>query len=391
MKNWLDRTPRTARDLLYLIAAAAVIWLVVGALPGTAGGFAAVLGALSPFAGGIALAYVLDIPTRFYAEKLFRGKRAPAIVLAYLTFIVVLAAVIGLILPQLVQSISTFVNALPGYLDSAAASLGALLKRFNADTDLTATLTANLENSGERFQETAANMMSTVAGAAAAGAAGAAGRVLDAFVSLAASIYLLAEKEPLLKACRALLRALFPPHAAAGVLSVFQLANRTFSGYIGGQLLDALLVGVETFIAMLILRLNYAPMIAVLVAVTNIIPIAGPYIGAIPSALLLLLSGEPLQALIFCILILVVQQVDGNFIAPRILGGATGISGLWVLVAIIVGGGLFGIVGMVVGVPVMAVLAALLKQAVGAGLTARGLDPATGGESPLPAPDADEA
>ena len=391
MKNWLDRTPRTARDLLYLIAAAAVIWLVVGALPGTAGGFAAVLGALSPFAGGIALAYVLDIPTRFYAEKLFRGKRAPAIVLAYLTFIVVLAAVIGLILPQLVQSISTFVNALPGYLDSAAASLGALLKRFNADTDLTATLTANLENSGERFQETAANMMSTVAGAAAAGAAGAAGRVLDAFVSLAASIYLLAEKEPLLKACRALLRALFPPHAAAGVLSVFQLANRTFSGYIGGQLLDALLVGIETFIAMLILRLNYAPMIAVLVAVTNIIPIAGPYIGAIPSALLLLLSGEPLQALIFCILILVVQQVDGNFIAPRILGGATGISGLWVLVAIIVGGGLFGIVGMVVGVPVMAVLTALLKQAVGAGLTARGLDPATGGESPLPDPDADEA
>lgn len=391
MKNWLDRTPRTARDLLYLIAAAAVIWLVVGALPGTAGGFAAVLGALSPFAGGIALAYVLDIPTRFYAEKLFRGKRAPAIVLAYLTFIVVLAAVIGLILPQLVQSISTFVNALPGYLDSAAASLGALLKRFNADTDLTATLTANLENSGEHFQETAANMMSTVAGAAAAGAAGAAGRVLDAFVSLAASIYLLAEKEPLLKACRALLRALFPPHAAAGVLSVFQLANRTFSGYIGGQLLDALLVGIETFIAMLILRLNYAPMIAVLVAVTNIIPIAGPYIGAIPSALLLLLSGEPLQALIFCILILVVQQVDGNFIAPRILGGATGISGLWVLVAIIVGGGLFGIVGMVVGVPVMAVLAALLKQAVGAGLTARGLDPATGGESPLPDPDADEA
>ena len=391
MKNWLDRTPRTARDLLYLIAAAAVIWLVVGALPGTAGGFAAVLGALSPFAGGIALAYVLDIPTRFYAEKLFRGKRVPAIVLAYLTFIVVLAAVIGLILPQLVQSISTFVNALPGYLDSAAASLGALLKRFNADTDLTATLTANLENSGERFQETAANMMSTVAGAAAAGAAGAAGRVLDAFVSLAASIYLLAEKEPLLKACRALLRALFPPHAAAGVLSVFQLANRTFSGYIGGQLLDALLVGIETFIAMLILRLNYAPMIAVLVAVTNIIPIAGPYIGAIPSALLLLLSGEPLQALIFCILILVVQQVDGNFIAPRILGGATGISGLWVLVAIIVGGGLFGIVGMVVGVPVMAVLTALLKQAVGAGLTARGLDPATGGESPLPDPDADEA
>ena len=119
MKNWLDRTPRTARDLLYLIAAAAVIWLVVGALPGTAGGFAAVLGALSPFAGGIALAYVLDIPTRFYAEKLFRGKRAPAIVLAYLTFIVVLAAVIGLILVfKLLPKIGRYVpsSSIAGFL-----------------------------------------------------------------------------------------------------------------------------------------------------------------------------------------------------------------------------------------------------------------------------------
>lgn len=383
MKRWLDRVPRTTRDWLYLFAAAALIWLVVNALPNTAGGFQAVLGALSPFAGGIALAYVLDIPTRFYAEKLCRGKRGPAIVLAFLSFLAVLAAVIGLIVPQLIASISMFVNALPNYLDNAAVAIGGALEWLNADNDLTASLMNYLENSGERFQSLMGDMMSAVVSAATAGAGAAAGRVVDMVVALAASIYLLAEKEPLLKACRALLRALFPPQAAAGVMSVFQLANRTFSGYIGGQLLDALLVGIETFLAMLVLGLNYAPMIAVLVAVTNIIPIAGPYIGAIPSALLLLLSGEPLQALIFCILILVIQQVDGNFIAPRILGGATGISGLWVLVAIIVGGGLFGIGGMVIGVPVMAVLAALLKQAVGAGLTARGLDPETGGETAL--------
>ena len=383
MKRWLDRVPRTTRDWLYLFTAAALIWLVVNALPNTAGGVMAVVGALSPFAGGIALAYVLDIPTRFYAEKLCRGKRGPAIVLAFLSFVAVLAAVIGLIVPQLIASISMFVNALPNYLDNAAEVIGGGLEWLNADNDLTNSLMSYLENSGERFQSLMGNMMSTVVSAATAGAGAAAGRVVDMVVALAASIYLLAEKEPLLKACRALLRALFPPQAAAGVMSVFQLANRTFSGYIGGQLLDALLVGIETLIAMLVLQLNYAPMISVLVAVTNIIPIAGPYIGAIPSALLLLLSGEPLQALIFCILILVIQQVDGNFIAPRILGGATGISGLWVLVAIIVGGGLFGIVGMVIGVPVMAVLAALLKQAVGAGLTARGLDPETGGETAL--------
>ncbi len=386
MKKWLDRVPSTTRDWLHLITAAALIWLVVNALPNAAGGVMAFVGALSPFAGGIVLAYILDIPTRFYARKLFRGKRGPAIILAYLSFVAVLAALVGLVVPQLVQSVSTFVNALPGYLDNTAQWLEALLVDVNMDTAVTQKFTEFLENSGDTIQNVFKNMMPAVAGAAGQAAGQAAGGVLDSVVALAASIYLLAEKEPLLRACRALLRAAFPPRAAASIFSVFQLANRTFSSYIGGQLLDALLVGCETFVAMLVLRLNYAPMIAVLVAVTNIIPIAGPYIGAIPSALLLLLSGEPLQALIFCILILVVQQVDGNFIAPRILGGATGISGLWVLVAIIVGGGLFGIPGMVIGVPTLAVFAALLKQAVGAGLTARGLDPATGGETPLQTP-----
>ena len=379
MKKWLDRVPSTTRDWLHLITAAALIWLVVNALPNAAGGVMTFVGALSPFAGGIVLAYILDIPTRFYARKLFRGKRGPAIILAYLSFLAVLAALVGLVVPQLVQSVSTFVNALPGYLDNTAQWLEDLLADVNMDTAVTQKFTEFLESSGNNIQNVFKDMMPAVAGAAGQ----AAGRVLDSVVALAASIYLLAEKEPLLRGCRALLRAAFPPQAAAGILSVFQLANRTFSNYIGGQLLDALLVGCETFVAMLVLGLNYAPMIAVLVAVTNIIPIAGPYIGAIPSALLLLLSGEPLQALIFCILILVVQQVDGNFIAPRILGGATGISGLWVLVAIIVGGGLFGIPGMVIGVPTLAVFAALLKQAVGAGLTARGLDPETGGETPL--------
>ena len=151
------------------------------------------------------------------------------------------------------------------------------------------------------------------------------------------------------------------------------MANRTFSGYIGGQLLDALLVGVETFVLMTILGISYAPMIAVLVGVTNIIPVLGPFIGAVPGALILLLE-SPLQAVEFVVVVLVVQQIDGNFIAPRILGGATGLPGLGVLFAILVGGDLFGIPGMVVGVPTLAVLVALLKQLVGAGLTARGID-----------------
>ena len=144
--------------------------------------------------------------------------------------------------------------------------------------------------------------------------------------------------------------------------------------------MDALLVGAETFALMLLLRLDYAPLIAVMVGATNIVPVLGPFLGAVPGVLLLLLE-SPLQAAEFLIIILAVQQIDGNFIAPRILGGATGLSGLGVLLAIVVGGELFGIPGMVAGVPTLAVLAALARQAGGAGLTARGLP-----EEPPPAP-----
>uniref|UniRef100_UPI004028D0C7 AI-2E family transporter n=1 Tax=Gemmiger formicilis TaxID=745368 RepID=UPI004028D0C7 len=194
----------------------------------------------------------------------------------------------------------------------------------------------------------------------------------DAFVTLAVSIYLLSGKAELLQAARCCLRAALPPGAAAGVFSVCRLANRIFSGYLGGQLVDALLVGGETFALMSIFGLEYAPLLAVLVGMTNIVPVLGPFLGAVPGIVILLLEA-PWKAAEFAIIIFVVQQVDGNFIAPRILGGATGLPGLGVLLAIVVGGAWFGIPGMVLGVPTLAVLAALARQAVGAGLTARGL------------------
>ena len=145
-------------------------------------------------------------------------------------------------------------------------------------------------------------------------------------VALAASIYLLSGKEALLRAARACLHAALPPRAAGSVLEICRLANKIFSGYIGGQLVDALLVGGETFALMSIFGLEYAPLLSVLVGVTNIVPVLGPFLGAVPGLIILLLE-LPWKAAEFAIIIFVVQQVDGNFIAPRILGGATGLPG----------------------------------------------------------------
>lgn len=370
MKHWLERVPKTTGDYLRLALGIAVIFGIVWQLPTIAGGVKKVLDILSPFAWGVVLAYVLDIPARFFAQKLFGGKRGLAVVLSYILLFSVVGLLLSLVVPQLVQSISSFVNSLSSYEEDIQNTLTWVQQTFGIDTF---TLESYVRELTEALQNWFKSVSGQAAQAAADAAAGVAGAATDGFVTIAVSIYLLTGKDLLLRGARTCLRAVLPPQQAGSLFSVCTMANRTFSGYIGGQLVDALLVGVETFVLMSIFRLDYAPLIAVLVGVTNIIPLLGPFIGAVPGAIILLLE-SPLQAVEFVLIILVVQQVDGNFIAPHIIGSATGLPGLGVLLAIIVGGSLFGIPGMVIGVPTLAVIVTLLKQAVGAGLTARGID-----------------
>ena len=339
-------------------------------LPGVLRGAGAFLGLLAPFGWGLLLAYVLDIPTRFFAQKLFGGRRGGAMAVSYALFFGALALLAALVVPQLVQSVTTFAGRLGAYEETIRGLLVWVQNTFGVDT---ATVEQLVQTVGTALQNWFGSLSSSAARAAADLVSGAAGAAGNAVVALAASIYLLSGKEALLRAARACLHAALPPHAAGSVLGICRLANKIFGGYIGGQLVDALLVGGETFALMSIFGLEYAPLLAVLVGVTNIVPVLGPFLGAVPGLIILLLE-MPWKAAEFAIIIFVVQQVDGNFIAPRILGGATGLPGLGVLLAIVVGGAWFGIPGMVLGVPTLAVLAALLKQAVGAGLTARGLD-----------------
>ena len=369
MKNCFDRTPHTMKDWLLLAAGVAAVFAAADWLPGALRGAGAFLGLLAPFGWGLLLAYVLDIPTRFFAQKLFGGSGG-AMAVSYALFFGALALLAALVVPQLVQSVTTFAGRLGAYEETIRGLLVWVQNTFGIDT---ATAEQLVQMVGTALQNWFGGLSRSAARAAADFVSGAAGAAGNAVVALAASIYLLSGKEALLRAARACLHAALPPRAAGSVLEICRLANKIFSGYIGGQLVDALLVGGETFALMSIFGLEYAPLLAVLVGVTNIVPVLGPFLGAVPGLIILLLE-LPWKAAEFAIIIFVVQQVDGNFIAPRILGGATGLPGLGVLLAIVVGGAWFGIPGMVLGVPTLAVLAALLKQAVGAGLTARGLD-----------------
>ena len=192
-------------------------------------------------------------------------------------------------------------------------------------------------------------------------------------VGVIVSVYFMATKERCAAHARKITYSLF---AGDQVYWIFRGANKAdhiFSGFVRGKLLDSLIIGILCFIGCSILNMPYTPLVSVFVGVTNIIPFFGPFLGAIPSFFLILLV-DPIKSLYFLLFVLALQQLDGNFIGPKILGSSIGISALWILFSIVVGGDLFGIVGMVVGVPVFATLYGLAQEFVHYALDKRGID-----------------
>ena len=366
------KKPETMLDWFCVVGACIALYLTLNNLGYFLGKIGVFIGIVSPFAGGIVIAYVLDPMVKFFYTKLFKEKkktRGFAILLAYLVAILLLVLLAWLVIPQIVDSIAMLFTNFPSYIQSVQDMLGMAQERFGVDLS---SATKVLDDSEAMVKEIY-NMASAAMPQIVASIGSVASNFVAIFTSIAASIYMLADKEHLLHQLRTLAHAFLPEKAAENTLRICHYANVNFTGFFVGKIIDSAIIGVITFVAMAILRLDFALLISVFIGITNIIPVFGPFIGAIPSIFILLLV-DPIQAVIFGVLILVIQQVDGNFIAPRILGGATGLPGLGVLLAIVVGVAWFGIPGMVLGVPTLAVLAALLKQAVGAGLTARGLD-----------------
>lgn len=198
----------------------------------------------------------------------------------------------------------------------------------------------------------------------------AAGIFMNLFIGLVVAVYLLSGRKKFKKQGKLILYSLFKERWANKIVEEIRFADRVFSGFIGGKLLDSAIIGVICYAGMMVLGLPYAILISVIVGVTNIIPFFGPYIGAIPSAIILL-TVSPMSCLIFVIFIVILQQVDGNIIGPKILGSSTGLSGIWVLFSILFFGGLFGFVGMLIGVPVFAVIYDLIRQLIVRGLELR--------------------
>ena len=335
-----------------------------------------VTGVLSPFIIGFAIAYLLNTPTTFFEEKVYskhRHGRTLAIVTVYVLAAAFLAILLNLILPQVWSSAVELVNNMSSYMRGLDALVQDIITRFNLEGEGINEMLTTYQNFVQSLTDLAiSKVSSSLPQIWNLGVALGSG-VVSALTALISSIYMLSGKNRLVPQLKKLIYAIIPKKKAAWFLGVCGQANRIFVGFINGKIIDSAIIGVLCFILNLILQIPYNILIAVIIGVTNVIPFFGPIIGAVPCIMILIIV-DPWAALRFAVLVLALQQFDGNILGPKILGDSTGLSAIWVLVSIVVCGGLFGFPGMLLGVPTFAVLYALVREWVNHRLREKGID-----------------
>lgn len=283
--------------------------------------------------------------------------RIIATIAAIIIVIVFVALLAYSILPQIISSSVNLAETLPERLSALSAWLSTHFARFPQLAnwvDGVAKLGANDIVKWIQVNLLGENAMN-IATLISSGVMTAVNTLVDVIVGLLIMIYLLNYKETLFAMCRKFIAATCTKKRQDGLYEFVDIFNETFVGFIVGRIIDSVIIGLLTYVVLIICKIPFAPMIAVIVGVTNVIPFFGPFIGAIPSVLILMLE-DPMKALWFILIIFIIQQLDGNVIGPKIVGNAIGIGSFWVLIAVLVGGGLFGFKGMVFGVPVFAVI-----------------------------------
>ncbi len=365
--------------ILAVVAASLVLLAVVLNLGAVSRIVKKILDVFSPIALGVVIAYLLN-PLMNFMDRLLlpllqkrrwkkegRAKKVSRVL--SLIFAVLCAAILvyeffAMLLPQLYESILGIVNNFSAYYAAVETWVMTILEdnpslALTADnlmdklfTYLEGWLSEGLLGSVEVLLSQVTNSVKSVISVA-----------IDLIIGICAAVYMLWSRDTFKAQSKKLIVALLSQRSADRLLAIGQKTHKVFSGFIIGKIVDSLIIGILCYIGMLILKMPYAALIATVVGVTNVIPFFGPVIGAIPCAFLILLV-DPLKALYFVIFILGLQQLDGNVIGPRILGDTVGISGFWVLVSITVASGLFGFTGMLLGVPVFAVLYMLIKEFV---------------------------
>lgn len=336
----------------------------------------------APFVVGAALAFILNVPMRGM-EKLLKRiphkglRRALALVLTFIALLLVLALVFYLLIPQIEQTIQSLIATLPSFFARVQTET---VKFLNDNPELMEFIVENTDleklDWTSVLQKAAAmvgNSVATIMDRAFSAIGGVASAVVDAVIGIVFALYCLFRKEILARQGRRMLYAFLPEHVCDVTIRILRMTNSTFSNFISGQCLEACILGCLFAVAMAILRMPYIPLVSVLVAVTALVPLVGAFVGCFLGAMFILVD-DPLLAVGFVVMFLVLQQIENNMIYPRVVGTSIGLPGMWVLVAVSVGGELMGVGGMLLMIPVTSVIYALLREITDERLNRRGID-----------------
>lgn len=364
---------KSIQKWLILITYAIVLYLVLSNLHRFSGVADYILTVSLPVVLGFAIAYTLNLPMKSIEKNIVApiledksGKknrsgsiRALSILLTLMLAGAIITGVVRFVLPQLITNIRLLTASVPEYLQQI---YGFVLKQME-DFDFYQTVVSTLNkywreilNWGTSSLDGMASQIMGVFGALASS-------LTTLLLSFIMAIYMLASKEKMEQVLRTLAKTYLPKKVYDKLFEMMTVANSCFSKYISGQFIEAFVIGIMCFVGMSLLRFPYAPLISVFVGATGLIPMFGAFIGAALGAFLILME-SPLQALWFILFIIVLQQVEGNIVYPRVVGTSLGLKGIYVMLAIIIGGNLFGAVGMILGIPIFATVYVLIKRDV---------------------------
>ena len=385
MKIDWNRKYTTIATYSFIVACAVIVfYLGISQMGIVLGKISGAIVILQPFIIGFSIAYILNFILKFFERIIFsfefmkklelkhNSKRAIGLIVTYLASFFVCYLFIKFVLPQLIDSVVGLINDIPMYINETSKFIDETLLKLNIDKQYLDLINDNFN----RFIDYTIKFVTNLLPVIGTLLTSVASKIWNIVLGLIISIYLLSDKERFCALSKKITYALFPKKVAEKTMEITHRSNSTFGKFLVGKILDSTIIGILTFIILAICKMPYAILISVIVGITNIIPFFGPFIGAIPSFIIILFV-SPVKALWFLVIILIIQQLDGNVIGPKILGDSIGISAFWILFSILVAGKFLGLVGMIIGGPLFAVVYSLIKEVVEGNLKKKGMNTET--------------
>lgn len=359
---------KTTRNIIKIAAFVVILAFLLNHIGGLFMVIGRILGLLSPFLIGGAMAFIINVPMRIYETRCFKWikkqglRRIISLVCAYFSILFVLVLIMGLIVPELIATVQNLIYDFPSRIQKMQGWIDSLLKD---NPEIEMYVSGMLDSFGGYLQKiikewdikSSGSILSTMTGAIS----GTVSVVVNFFMGLIFSVYILSQKEKLSMQADRLLAVLVRESACSKIKKVLKLSNDTFRKFITGQCLEAVIFGSIFFVCMTIFRMPYAMTVSVLIMLLSLIPIFGSFIACFSGAFLILFV-SPIKAVLFIVMFLIIQQIDGNLIYPHVVGNSVGLPSIWVFTAVILGGNLFGIAGMLVFIPMTSVFYSLLKE-----------------------------